>query len=145
MKNAQSRFRSDRSAHATRQSEAVADLEELERTALEEIEQDEFSEAGIELSRSEQAARFLQLMAGSMALAGLTGCTRQPDETIMPYVDPPENVIPGRPKFYATAVPVNGVADGVLVESHMGRPTKWRATRIIRPALAPPAFTRRPA
>ena len=63
-------------------------------------------------------------MAGSLALAGLTGCTRQPTETIMPYVDPPENVIPGRPKFYATAVPVCGVAEGVMVESHLGRPTK---------------------
>ena len=63
-------------------------------------------------------------MAGSMALAGLTGCTRQPEETIMPYVDPPENVIPGRPKYYATAAPVNGIAEGVIVESHTGRPTK---------------------
>ncbi len=36
----------------------------------------------------------------------------------MPYVDPPENVIPGKPKYYATAIPVNGVAEGVIVESH---------------------------
>src|SRR5689334_16348125 len=45
---------------------------------------------------------FLGLMAASLALAGATGCTRQPAETIMPYVDPPENVIPGRPRYYAT-------------------------------------------
>ncbi|HVW10736.1 MAG TPA: 4Fe-4S dicluster domain-containing protein [Bryobacteraceae bacterium] len=68
--------------------------------------------------------RFLSLAAGSLALGGLTGCTRQPTETIMPYVDPPENVIPGRPKYYATAVPVNGAAEGVIVESDLGRPTK---------------------
>ncbi len=90
---------------------------------IEEIEQEEITEEGIELSGASRR-RFLSLMAGSMALAGLTACTRQPEETIMPYVDPPEDVIPGRPKYYATAAPVNGVAEGVIVESHTGRPTK---------------------
>ncbi len=84
---------------------------------------EEFGEEGIEFSGASRR-RFLSLMAGSMALAGLTGCTRQPTETIMPYVDPPENVIPGKPKYYATAAPVNGIAEGVIVESHLGRPTK---------------------
>ncbi len=87
------------------------------------LDPEEFSEAGIELSDASRR-RFLSLMAGSLALAGLTGCTRQPTETIMPYVDPPENVVPGKPKYYATAVPVNGIAQGVVVESHLGRPTK---------------------
>jgi molybdopterin-containing oxidoreductase family iron-sulfur binding subunit len=86
-------------------------------------EEEEFSEAGVEIS-DKSRRRFLALMAGSLALAGLTGCTRQPVEAIMPYVDPPEDVIPGRPKYYATAVPVNGMAEGVIVESHTGRPTK---------------------
>jgi Fe-S-cluster-containing dehydrogenase component len=36
----------------------------------------------------------------------------------------PEEVIPGRPLFFATAVPIAAVAMGVLVESHLGRPTK---------------------
>ena len=85
--------------------------------------EEEPSGAGIEISEASRR-RFLSLMAGSMALAGLTGCTRQPTEAIMPYVDPPENVIPGKPKYYATAVPVNGIAEGVIVESHLGRPTK---------------------
>jgi len=89
----------------------------------EEIEQEEFSEDGVEISGATRR-RFLSLMAGSMALAGLTGCTRQPTETIMPYVEPPENVVPGRPKYYATAAPVRGIAEGVIVESHLGRPTK---------------------
>ena len=72
----------------------------------------------------ESRRRFLKLMAGSLAFGGLAACTRQPTEFIVPYVDPPEKVIPGRPQFYATAVPVNGVAQGVIVESHLGRPTK---------------------
>ena len=68
--------------------------------------------------------RFLKIMGASLALAGLSACTRQPTETIMPYVRQPEEVIPGKPLFFATAVPVNAVAMGVLVESHLGRPTK---------------------
>jgi molybdopterin-containing oxidoreductase family iron-sulfur binding subunit len=68
--------------------------------------------------------RFLQVAAASLGLAGMTACTRQPLEKIMPYVNPPENAIPGRPLYFATAVPVAGIAQGVLVESHLGRPTK---------------------
>jgi molybdopterin-containing oxidoreductase family iron-sulfur binding subunit len=67
---------------------------------------------------------FLQLMAASLALAGLSACTRQPTEKIVPYVKAPEGLIPGKPQFYATAVLFGGVASGVLVESHLGRPTK---------------------
>ena len=63
-------------------------------------------------------------MGASLALAGLTGCTRQPTEFIMPYVRQPEELIPGRPLFYATAMPLGGYATGLLVESHEGRPTK---------------------
>src|SRR5262245_24167847 len=68
--------------------------------------------------------RFLHLMGASLALAGVSACTRQPTETIMPYVKAPEDIIPGRPLFFATAMPVGGIGTGVLVESHMGRPTK---------------------
>jgi len=67
---------------------------------------------------------FLKMMGASLALAGLTACTRQPTEHIMPYVRQPEDLIPGKPLFYATATTLGGVANGVLVESHEGRPTK---------------------
>ncbi|MGB7309858.1 MAG: TAT-variant-translocated molybdopterin oxidoreductase [Candidatus Acidiferrales bacterium] len=66
----------------------------------------------------------LKLMAASAAMAGLGACTKLPTEKIVPYVHPPEEIIPGRPLFYATSIPQSGVAAGVLVESHMGRPTK---------------------
>ena len=67
----------------------------------------------------------LKLMAASAALAGLTACTRLPTEKIVPYAQqPPEEFIPGKPLFYATAMPLGGVGMGLLVESHMGRPTK---------------------
>ncbi|MGE0864089.1 MAG: TAT-variant-translocated molybdopterin oxidoreductase [Vicinamibacterales bacterium] len=67
---------------------------------------------------------FLKLMSASMALAGVTACTVQPTELIVPYVRQPEETIPGRPLFFATAMSLGGVATGLLVESHEGRPTK---------------------
>jgi len=67
---------------------------------------------------------FLKLMGASLALAGVSGCTRQPDEEIIPYVRQPEEEVPGKPLFFATAMPMNGAGVGLLVESHEGRPTK---------------------
>ena len=66
----------------------------------------------------------LKVMAASAAFAGLSGCTKLPTQKIVPYVRQPEEIIPGKPLFYATAVTLGGVATGVLVESHMARPTK---------------------
>src|SRR5215472_1065660 len=43
----------------------------------------------------------LKLMAASAALAGLGACTKLPTEKIVPYVMPPEEIIPGKPLFYA--------------------------------------------
>ena len=66
----------------------------------------------------------MKVMAASAAFAGLTGCTKLPTQQIVPYVRQPEQIVPGKPLFYATAVTLGGVATGVLVESHMARPTK---------------------
>ncbi len=68
---------------------------------------------------------FLKLMGAALTMAGLTGCApRQPRETIVPFVIPPEALVPGKPLFYATAILWGGYAVGVLAENHMGRPTK---------------------
>ena len=67
---------------------------------------------------------FLKVMGASLGLAGMTACTKLPLEPIVPYVRQPENVVPGRPMYYATAVTLGGYANPVLVESHEGRPTK---------------------
>lgn len=67
---------------------------------------------------------FLRLMGASLALAGVAGCVKQPEERIFPYVNQPEDLIPGNALFYASAHSWNGYGRGVLVESHMGRPTK---------------------
>ena len=42
----------------------------------------------------------------------------------MPYVRQPEGIVPGKPLFFATAMPLGGIGTGLLVESHEGRPTK---------------------
>jgi molybdopterin-containing oxidoreductase family iron-sulfur binding subunit len=67
---------------------------------------------------------FLKLMSASLALAGLTACTKQPLEPIVPYVRQPEEITLGKPLFFATANTVGGYAVPVLAESHEGRPTK---------------------
>ncbi len=67
---------------------------------------------------------FLKLMGASLAMAGMTACTKQPLEPIVPYVRQPEEVVPGRPLFFATAFTLGGYASPILVESHLYRPTK---------------------
>jgi MoCo/4Fe-4S cofactor protein with predicted Tat translocation signal len=101
-------------------------LEELAETEeFQEFLFREFPRQASEWEEDEPGRRkFLKLMGASLALAGLSACTRQPNETIMPYVRAPEEIIPGRPLFFSTAMPLSGVATGLLVESHMGRPTK---------------------
>ena len=68
--------------------------------------------------------KFLSLMGASLALAGVTGCTRQPRERIMPFAAEPPELIPGVARHFATAMPFGGVGEPVLVESHENRPTK---------------------
>ena len=85
----------------------------------------EFPEKASEFTDPEGRRQFLQLMGASVALAGLSSaCTRQPAEAIVPYVKGPEQFIPGKPVYFATVLSTDGAAQGVLVESHMGRPTK---------------------
>src|ERR1700747_1173635 len=63
-------------------------------------------------------------MGASLAMAGMTGCTKLPLQEIVPYVRQPEEVIPGVPMYYATAFTLSGYANPLLVESHLGRTTK---------------------
>ncbi|MDX1547503.1 MAG: TAT-variant-translocated molybdopterin oxidoreductase [Rhodothermales bacterium] len=67
--------------------------------------------------------QFLQLLGATAAFAGLTGC-RRPVEQVLPYTRKPEEIIPGIPIHFATAMPFRGLVRPVVVESHEGRPTK---------------------
>ncbi|HVO32948.1 MAG TPA: TAT-variant-translocated molybdopterin oxidoreductase, partial [Elusimicrobiota bacterium] len=66
---------------------------------------------------------FLKLMGAGMAMMFFSGC-RKPLEKIFPYQEYPENLIPGKPLYYASALTHGGYAQGVIVETHEGRPTK---------------------
>ncbi len=102
-----------------RSLEAVAETPEFK-----EFLHREFPANASEFNDPVGRRNFLKLMSASLALAGVTGCTVQPDEMIVPYVRQPEELVPGKPLFYATAMSLGGVATGLLVESHEGRPTK---------------------
>ena len=67
---------------------------------------------------------FLKIMGASMALAGLAGCTKQPDEPIYPYVKAPEDLILGKPMYFASANPLPTGAVPLLVKSDQFRPIK---------------------
>jgi molybdopterin-containing oxidoreductase family iron-sulfur binding subunit len=100
-------------------------LEELAGTAeFREMMHREFPKGASEWVDAVSRRGFLKLMGASMALAGMTGCTKQPFEPIVPYVKQPEELVPGRPMFFASAFTLGGYGSPVLVESHMYRPTK---------------------
>src|SRR5687768_7787354 len=66
-------------------------LEELANTdTFQELLHREFPSQASEWNDPVGRRRFLKLMGASLALAGLTACTRQPTETIAPYVRQPE-------------------------------------------------------
>ncbi|MGD9629927.1 MAG: TAT-variant-translocated molybdopterin oxidoreductase [Pyrinomonadaceae bacterium] len=67
---------------------------------------------------------FVKVMGASLALAGLSGCVIQPPEKIVPYVRQPEDLIPGKPLFFATAMTLGGIGTGLLAKSFDGRPIK---------------------
>src|SRR5215471_3221261 len=102
-----------------RSLEELAETEEFKEMLHREIPR-HASEWGDGVSRR----NFLQLMGASLALAGLSACTKQPEEHIVPYLRQPEEIIPGKPLYFATAMPLGSMTRPVLVKSDMGRPIK---------------------
>lgn len=68
----------------------------------------------------------VKAMGASLGLFGLVGCGRPPEEEIVPYVEPPEDAVPGVPRYYATATIRDGYAHGVIGETHEGRPIRLK-------------------
>jgi molybdopterin-containing oxidoreductase family iron-sulfur binding subunit len=102
-------------------------LDELaDSEAFQELMRREFPEQADVWPESLSRRKFLTLMGASLALAGLNGCGVQPAPSteLVPYAHPPEEIVPGRPLFFATTMTHAGAGVGLLVESHMGRPTK---------------------
>jgi MoCo/4Fe-4S cofactor protein with predicted Tat translocation signal len=103
-------------------------LSELSETPeFEEYVRREFPEQASEWHDPVSRRNFLKLMGASVAFAGLgasAGCYKHPAEKIVPYVVPPEYALPGKPMYFATAMPFNGYAEPVLGRSFSFRPTK---------------------
>jgi molybdopterin-containing oxidoreductase family iron-sulfur binding subunit len=100
-------------------------LEELADTPqFREFVEREFPQQAEEWNDPIERRSFIKLMGASLALAGLSGCVFQPPEKIVPNVKQPEEYVPGKALFYATAAPLFGAAVPILVRSNEGRPTK---------------------
>jgi molybdopterin-containing oxidoreductase family iron-sulfur binding subunit len=99
-------------------------LEDLSRSdVFDDFMTQEFPQQAVPLEKGVDRRDFVKLMGASVAMASLAAC-KQPLDTIVPYVNQPESLIPGKPLYFASAFTLGGVATGVLVESHMNRPTK---------------------
>src|SRR6476620_10233542 len=89
-----------------------------------ELVKQEYPSHAEEWDNSLSRRNFIKVMGASLALAGLSGCVIQPPEKIVPYVRPQEDQLPGKPLFFATAMTLGGVAQGLLAKSFDGRPIK---------------------
>ncbi len=100
-------------------------IDELADTpAFREAVEREFPDQAAEWIDPVSRRGFLKVMSASLALAGLAGCTKQPDELIYPYVKQPEDLVLGRPVYFASAFPFSTGAVPVLVKSDAYRPIK---------------------
>ena len=100
-------------------------LEELTASeGFEELLHNEFPRQAGPLPAGINRRDWLKLAGASLSLAGLSACVRMPTQTIVPYVKQPEEIIPGKPLYFATTMPRGAYGMGLVVESHMGRPTK---------------------
>jgi molybdopterin-containing oxidoreductase family iron-sulfur binding subunit len=102
-----------------RSIDELADTEEFQKAV-----EREFPSSAQEWVDPVSRRGFMKLMGASMALAGLAGCTKQPDEPIYPYVKAPEDLILGKPNYFATAHPFVTGAVPLLVKSDQFRPIK---------------------
>ena len=84
----------------------------------------EFPDAAQEWVDPVSRRGFLKLMSASLALAGLAGCTKQPDEPIYPYVKQPEDLVLGISNYFATAFPFATGGVPLLVKADAYRPIK---------------------
>ena len=114
---------------AARGQEYWRSIEELaDSRFLDQLLREDYPRQASGLMDSLDRRGFLKMMGASLALAGLSGCLSpapaSKDEKIVPYVTQPEEIVPGKPLYFATAMPLAGFGRGILAESHMGRPTK---------------------
>ena len=100
-------------------------LEERARTPeFQEMMHREFPAGASEWWDGVSRRNFLKMAAATLAVGGMTVCTKQPTQQIFPYVKQPAELVLGEPLFYATSMLLGGFATGVLVKSREGHPIK---------------------
>ena len=84
----------------------------------------EFPQGASELGGVDRR-QFLKVMSASFAFAGvgLAGC-RRPEKYVLPHSNHPEEVVHGKPLYYASAMPHRNDPVPLVVETNEGRPTK---------------------
>lgn len=100
-------------------------LDELAETpGFKEYVEREFPEGAAE-SNGVNRRHFMKIMSASFAFGGLglAGC-RRPEQHVLPYSKQPEEIIHGKPLYYASAMPFRNDPVPVIAETHGGRPTK---------------------
>ncbi|MBI4364887.1 MAG: TAT-variant-translocated molybdopterin oxidoreductase, partial [Candidatus Latescibacteria bacterium] len=88
-----------------------------------ELRAREFLTPSEEPAESPSRRQFLKLIGAGAAFAA-AGCSRKPVEKILPYIKAPEEIIPGKPVWYASTCAACPAACGVLVKTREGRPIK---------------------
>src|SRR3979411_543876 len=96
---------SDKSKKFWRSLEELADAPEFR-----EFVAREYPQHAEEWNDPLERRTFLKLMGASLALAGLRGCAFQSPEKIVPNINQPEDIVPGKALFYATASSLGGIA-----------------------------------
>lgn len=84
----------------------------------------EFPDGASEWDSALSRRNFLRLAAVSVVLAGATACTKQPVHKILPYVKQPEEMVFGKPLYYATTMPMGGYGIPVIAKNREGHPIK---------------------
>ncbi|HLM67887.1 MAG TPA: molybdopterin dinucleotide binding domain-containing protein, partial [Longimicrobium sp.] len=67
---------------------------------------------------------FLKVLGASGAATATVGCSTGQVEKLVPYVVPPEEIVPGVPTWYSTTCRECPAGCGLHVETHEGRATK---------------------
>src|SRR4051794_36885505 len=101
-----------------RSFEELSNAAAVQRRAM-----DEFVPSQLEEVDAVSRRGFMKVIGASAALAGfgaVSGCKRKADETIVPYVSQPPEVVPGKPLFFATAMTLGGYAQGIVARSREG-------------------------
>lgn len=89
----------------------------------------EFPVNASEMTDQVSRRSFLRVMGASIALAGFAAC-RKPVQKILPYTEQPEDLVLGKPLYYATSMPFQDTVTGLLVENNEGRPTKLEGNEL---------------